>query len=174
MALAPRVKSPIFGRGEVGEARYHLHVRAGRQIVAESGNLALHETEAVHSGVEFYVYGEVAYPFGLENFHQRLERRYVRNGGLETVPYHLPEEIGSRSEDHNRHRYTGFAEFDAFHRQGHGQVIGPGRLHQSGEFHRPVPVRIGLYQHQQAGVGLKQRTEIPVVPLCGRQAQFEA
>ena len=63
---------------------------------------------------------------------------------------------------------------DDFDRERYRQIVGSGTLHQACEFHGSVPIGIGFDQYEHPGFRFQEGTEIPVIALCCRKAQFEA
>ena len=163
----------VFRHRKVREGRLHAHGLAVLQELEQRRQFACHESQTVHAGVQFYMDGEVLHSTLVQHGHKGLQRFQIGDGGLQPVLNHLLEEVRAGGEHQDGQGDTCAAQFDSFHRQGDGQVIGPRLLHQIGEFHGPVPVGIGLHQHQHLRFLLQQGTEIPVVARGSREAQLE-
>ena len=127
----------------------------------------------MHASIQFNVDGEALHSALIQNSHKGLQRFQIGDGRFQPVLNHFLEEVRAGSEHQDGQGDTCAAQFDSFHRQGDGQIIGPRLLHQGGEFHGPMPVGIGLHQHQHLRLLLQQGTEIPVVASGSREAQFE-
>ena len=163
----------VFRHRQVREGRFHADGAAALEVFEERRQFACHEAQPVHAGVHFYMDGEVLHSAFFQHGHEGLQGLQVGDGRLQIVLDHLFEEVSPGGEHQNGQGDTRAAQLHTLYREGDGQIVGARLLHEGGEFHGPVPVGIGLDQHQHLRFLLQQGTEIPVVARSGREAQFE-
>ena len=164
----------VFGHAEVGENGLHLYLGGDFQVLDELRKLLGHETQAVHAGVQLDVHGIILQALFPQYFHQFFQGIEVGDAGFHSGFDDFRIEIRTRGKYQDGKGNTVPAQFQALNGIGDGQIIGPGALHHGGEFHRAMPVGIGLYQYQQFGPGLQKGTEIAVVLHRGLQVEFQA
>ena len=117
--------------------------------------------------------GEIAEAARLQDRAKGLQRVKVGDAGLQTIVDDLVEKVSSCRKHKDREADTGLAELDAFKRQCNRQIISAATLHHCGEFHRSVPVRVGLHQDKQLGGRLQAGAEVSVVLLAGRKVELQ-
>ena len=124
--------------------------------IDQVGNLALHESEAVHAGVDIDVDRIVPPPDFAEFFAQAGQRIEVRDARLQSVTDDFRIVFGSGRQDQDRQVDARFSKFYALAGQRDTQIISPKTFHFLGERDGAVAVAVGFDQDQHFGFGFKK------------------
>jgi len=135
--------------------------------IDEPGKVVGLESQPVHSGIEFDVYGiiaEFSHPYRCQKGEQRAKTEYLR---FKFVLQKLFERSAFGIHYHNGYPDSLIAKLFAFVGKGHRQIINPVILQYVGNLKAPAAIREGLDHGRYLCLGTEQRPEmVKIVNHC--------
>ena len=153
LLLGVGVELGTVGSGQVGEERLDAHYLLAAQQVDQFGKLLGSETEAVHAGVELYVYreiGDAAFLALADDLAEYREGVYLR---FEPIGEHRLVIDHMGVHHHHGHCDARFAQLYALVEHGHGHICRSLGLEGFGELVASGAVARGFDHADYAGGG---------------------